>query len=309
MECSGIGHARLVAHLEPSSEDYSDDPLTHSNRDPDTIMSEKGNDGPVKELARAAVVAVLLVIAIRTLTHVVLPRLLTHYAPFPALADTPKRTATPSGTAADPVNIVFVGTSGEIQSAMRAAGWTPADSLSRASDIAIAKSVLLNRPDSTAPVSTLFLLGHRQDAAFEQEVGRSARQRHHVRLWLDPALNYQGRSVWLGSATYDARAGLSHRTFRPTHHIAPDVDEERDALAAALVHAQQVSQTFRVTGMGVRVWAHNGEGDRFDTDGEQRVLVLSPANALHPAPTDPGVPALVALKDRLWQWGHRFAHG
>ena len=255
-------------------------------------------------LGTAAVVAALLVIATRTLTHVVLPRLLTHYAPFPALANTPKRTATPGGTAADPVNMVLVGTAGEVQSAMRAVGWAPADSLSRASDIAIAKSVLLNRPDSTAPVSTLFLLGHRQDAAFEQQVGRSARQRHHVRLWLDPAITYQGRPVWLGSATYDARAGVSHRTFRPTHHIAPDVDEERDALAAALVHAQQVAQTFRVTGVGVRVWEHNGEGDRFDTDGEMRVLVLSPDNALHAAPADPGVPPLVALKDRLWQWGH-----
>lgn len=260
-------------------------------------------------LRSALIVAALLVIATRTLTHVVLPRLLTHYASFPALADAPKRTTTPSGTAADPVNVALVGTAGEIQSAMHAAGWAPADSLSRASGIAIAKSVLLNRPDSTAPVSTLFLLGHRQDAAFEQEVGRSARQRHHVRLWLDPAITYQGRPVWLGSATYDARAGLSHRTFRPTHHIAPDVDEERDALDAALARAQQVAQAFRVTGVGVRVWAHNGEGDRFDTDGEMRVIVLSPGNALHAAPADPGVPPLVALKDRLWQWGHHFARG
>ena len=260
-------------------------------------------------LGTATVVAVLLVIAVRTLTHVVLPALLTHYTPFPALADAPKRTATPSGKAADPVNVALVGTADEVRSAMRVAGWVLADSLSRASDIAIAKSVLLNRPDSTAPVSTLFLLGHRQDVAFEQEVGRSARQRHHVRLWLDPAIEYQGRSVWLGSATYDARAGLSHRTLRPTHHIAPDVDEERDALAAALIHAQQVLQTFRVTGMGVRFWAHNGEDDRFDTDGELRVLVLSPGNALHAAPTDPEVPPLVALKDRLWQWGHHFARG
>lgn len=253
------------------------------------------------------IVAVLLVIVARALTQVVLPPLLTHYAPFPALAATPKRTATPGGTPADPVNVALVGTPEEVRTAMRAAGWAPADSLSRASDLAIAKSVLLNRPDSTAPVSTQFLFGHRQDAAFEQQVGRSARQRHHVRFWLAPAIRYEGRAVWLGSATYDARAGVSHRTFRPTHHIAPDVDEEREALAAALVRAQQVAQTFRVTGMGMQLRAHNGDGDRFDTDGELRVVVLSSGNAPHAAPTDPGVPSLVALKDRLWQWGHHFA--
>ena len=262
------------------------------------------------EVTRAAVVlAVLLVVGVRTLTHIVLPPLLSHYGPFPALAGAPKRTMGPKGVAADPVNIALVGTANEVQSAMRAARWVLADSLSRASDIAIARSILFNRPDSTAPVSTQFLFGHRQDAAFEQQVGRSARQRHHVRLWLDPAITYRSRPVWLGSATFDASAGMSHRALRPTHHIAPDVDEEREALATALVRAHQAAETFRVTGMGVRVWAYNADGDRFDTDGELRVLVLSPGNTPHAAPPDPGLPALVALKDRLWQWGHQFARG
>ena len=40
------------------------------------------------------------------------------------------------------------------------------------------ESVLLDRPDPTAPVSTLLLWGRKQDLAFEQEVGRSARQRN-----------------------------------------------------------------------------------------------------------------------------------
>lgn len=263
----------------------------------------------LKVFGVALTLAVMLVITVKTLTHVVLPRLVTHYDLFPALALAPKHTDTPAGRIADPVNVAIVGTRDELQLAMRSAAWLQADSLSRASDIAIAKSVLLNRPDSTAPVSTQMLFGHRQDAAFEQEVGRSARQRHHVRLWLDPTATYQGRPVWLGSATYDASAGMSHRGFRPTHHIAPDVDQEREALARVLGQAQQLAESFRVTGMGARVWAHNADGDRFDTDGELRVLVLSVGNAPHPPPLDPGVPRLVALKDRLWAWGHRFRRG
>ena len=260
-------------------------------------------------LGGALAIALLLVLAVKTLTHVIAPRILTHYGPFPALAGAPKRTTSADGRLADPVNIALVGREAEVRAAMHGAGWVPADSLSRAADVAIAKSVLFNRPDSSAPVSTQLLLGRRQDLAYELEVGRSARRRHHVRFWLDSAITFEGRPAWLGSATFDARAGLSHRTFRPTHYIAPDVDQERDALASALAGARQASQTFRVTGLGVRVWDRNADRDRFDTDGELRVVVLSPGNAPHAPPVDPGVPPLVAMKDRLWQWAHRFAPG
>ena len=68
---------------------------------------------------------------------------------------------------------------------------------------------------------------------------------------------------------------------------------------------EQESETFRVTGIGVRVNAQNAEGDRFDADGELRVVVIPPANIPHDVPADPGVPPLVALKDRLWAWTHR----
>ena len=253
----------------------------------------------------ATVLAIVLVGVVFFLTHFVAPRLLTHYEHFPALADAPKRTRNEKGALADPVNMAFVGSQAEIAQALRLVQWVPADSLSRASDIAIAKSVLLNRPDSTAPVSALDLFGRKQDLAFEQQVGSSARHRHHVRLWLDKGVTYGGRLVWLAAATYDQSAGISHRALRPTHHIAPDIDQERDTLEALLARHGQVAETFRVTGMGVRVDDHNAEGDRFDTDGELRVVVISPNNAPAVAPRDAGVPPIVALKDQLWHWAHR----
>lgn len=252
-------------------------------------------------LAVGTAVAMLGALVMFVFTHVIAPRVLTHYERFPALASTPKQTVNARGDPGDPINVAVVGSAQEIATALHAAQWARADSLSFRSDLAIARSVLFNRPDSTAPVSPLFLFGRRQDLAFEQQVGRSARRRHHVRLWQVAGLTYLGRPVWIGDATFDLRAGISHRGMHPTHHIAPDVDEEREALAHALAAAQQLSETFRVTGMGVRADAHNAEGDRFETDGELRVLVISPGNALHAPPADPGVPPLVALKDRLWR--------
>lgn len=243
--------------------------------------------------------------AIKLMTHVVGPRLLTHYDPFPALASMPKRATNAKGAVADPLNVALVGTESEVREAFRRAGWSEADPVTHTTSVKIAESVLLRRPDSTAPVSPLYLFRRIQDLAFEREVGRSASRRHHVRLWQLANVQYQQRPMWLGGATFDQSAGLSRRGLHPTHHIAPDVDEERDTLAADLVRAQQVAAMFRVTGVGVRVDAHNAEGDRFDTDGETRVLVVSPGNAPHGAPTEAPLPFAVRVKDRLWAWFHR----
>ena len=189
---------------------------------------------------------------------------------------------------------------------MRRAGWDAADPITRASSLAIARSVLFDRPDSTAPVSPLYLYGRAQDLAFEREVGRSASRRHHVRLWQAPGVLISGRPVWLGDAAYDLRAGISHRGLHPTHHIAPDVDAERDTLVADLARVGQVAARAHVTGVGLRVDAHNAEGDRYDTDGELTVVTLPPNNV--PVAVPPALapdPPLVAVKE---QWWARFHH-
>jgi len=87
---------------------------------------------------------------------------------------------------------------------------------------------------STMPTVTStsdgFLFGRHQDLAFEQEVSRSAGERHHVRFWRTPLRTDGDRPVWIGSAAFDRSAGLSHTTGQVTHHIAADVDAERDTV-------------------------------------------------------------------------------
>jgi hypothetical protein len=153
-------------------------------------------------------------------------------------------------------------------------------------------------------VSTQYLWGRPQDLAFEQEVGTSARQRHHVRLWRSPEPeSAAGRPFWIGAATFDQGVGFSHRTGQVTHHIAPDVDAERDGLMAALERARQVVRTYQVSGVGPTLVARNGGGDRYYTDGELTVAVLAVDNRPQTAPPIrlPNPPA-VRLKNRIWSW-------
>ncbi len=242
--------------------------------------------------------------AVFAFTHLLAPVLFAHYARNPALATVPKQTRNRAGRLADPVNVGLVGTADEVATAFAKAGWVRADSLSRRADLAIGRSILFDRPDSTAPVSSLFLFGRRQDVAYEREVGRSARRRHHVRLWLIRGVTDGGRPVWIGGATYDVRAGLSHRELAPTHHIEADVDRERDTVLASLTAAGQLVERYAVTGMGPSIDARNAEGDRFDTDGELDVGVIAPGNVPRGPPRVVPDPPLVRWKNAIWAWGH-----
>ena len=255
-----------------------------------------------RRAARATLALALIAFAVYLATHVVAPRFLTHFEHSPELASLPKRTIDGDGRAADPINVAVVGSRAELLTAMRLSGWLVADSLTRKTKVAIARSVLLNRPDSTAPVSPLYLLGREEDIAFEREVGSSARTRHHARFWLAESSVHDGRPVWVGDASFDARAGISHRTLRPTHHIAPDIDEERETLLADLARVGQLAERFEATGMGPRIYAHNAEGDRFDTDGEMDVAVVPLQNARVAAPRVLPPPTAIAVTDRVWRW-------
>ena len=117
---------------------------------------------------------------------------------------------------------------------------------------------------------------------------------------------FDARPVWIGGATFDRSAGMSHRGFHPTHHITPDIDLERDTLVADLARAGDVAARWHVTGIGPRIDAHNAEGDRVDTDGEMTVVVLprGPARIIPAPPLAPDPPG-VAAKNRLWAWVHR----
>ena len=192
----------------------------------------------------------------------------------PALASLPKVTYNADGIPGDPLNVGLVGHREQLVRAMLAAGWRPADPITFESSIKIAESVLFDRPDPDAPVSNLYAFGRKQDLAFEQEVGSSADRRHHVRWWQSKELDADGRPLWIGDATFDIAAGLSHLTGQITHHIAPDVDVQRDQLMADLRKAGQLQEQYQVMGVGPTQDGRNAGGDRYDTDGMLSVGVL-----------------------------------
>ncbi len=169
--------------------------------------------------------------------------------------------------------------------------------------LGLRSSVLLKHSYPTAPVSNLYLWGRKQDLAFELPVGNSAKQRHHLRLWQSKDLSADSRLLWLGSATFDASVELSHNTGQITHHIDANIDLERDNLINSLGKIRQISSLYQVTGVGATLQGRNGGGDRYYTDGELTICVLSINSIAQTQPfTQSPLPEPVKLKNQVWSW-------
>lgn len=192
----------------------------------------------------------------------------------PAFDDNPRITETGDGHPGDPLNVALIGTEAEVKAIMATAQWYPANPLGLRSDLKIATDTVLKRSYDEAPVSSLYLFGRKEDLAFEQPVGDDPRKRNHVRFWRTKKVNADGRPIWIGSASYDERVGLSHTTGQITHHIAPDVDAERDHLFADLQHTRDLAKVYKVPGFQVQLKGRNGGGDPWYTDGDLWVGVI-----------------------------------
>ncbi len=216
---------------------------------------------------RVGVAVILVLLGYLAVAYLVLPvgwKYIAHR--YPSLEEMPNITYTGDGIPGDPLNVALVGSELELKKIMLTARWHPADPITFRSCLAIATDVVLKRPDKDAPVSSLYLWGRKEDLAFEKPVGNNPRQRHHVRFWRSDQTQ-EGRLIWVGSATYDKKVGLSRTTGQITHHILPDIDTERDTLFRDLEQTGKLSGVDIVQGFHKVLKGRNGGGDAWYTDG------------------------------------------
>ncbi|MBW0005128.1 MAG: LssY C-terminal domain-containing protein [Hyphomicrobiales bacterium] len=253
-------------------------------------------------LSACALILVAALLAYGLLAYVALPTAWTHYEHQKGLAGLPMVTRTAQDIPGDPMNVGLVGTKEDVLCAMHAADWHPADPITLRSSLEIIGSVVLDRPYAQAPVSPLFYQGRREDLAFEKADGKSADRRNHVRFWKVLSKGEEGRSVWLGAATFDRGVGFNRFTGQVTHHIAADIDAERDFLTEALMDAKVVEAVYEVTGIGPTLDGVNGGGDPYHTDGEIKIsrLVEGCGKRIDKA-VELTNPPVIDLKNAIWQ--------
>src|SRR5215510_2291589 len=255
---------------------------------------------PIAHRRRWWIVVVGALVAYLVLAYAILPAFWSHHEHEPGLASLPMVTRTASDIPGDALNVGLVGSKEDVLHAMHAAGWFPADPITLRSSVEIVGSVVLDRPYHDAPVSPLYYQGKKEELAFEKPEGKSADRRHHVRFWQVLDKGTDGRPVWLGSVTFDRGVGLSHDTGQVTHHIAPDIDAERDGLMRDLREAGMVQNFFQISGTAPTLFGRNGEGDPYYTDGEIHVATLVVDGAKRTGPPETiAPPPRIALKDQI----------
>ncbi|MFO0873392.1 MAG: LssY C-terminal domain-containing protein [Phycisphaerales bacterium] len=234
---------------------------------------------PSKPTSRTRWVRTLIIVLVAwaIAAYLLVPWLWKEHFRHDAAADAiPNITLTGDGHPGDPLNISIVGDDRQLVLAMGAAGWVPADPITFDTSVRIAVDSVIRRPDNDAPVSALFLYKRKQDLAFEQPIGHSPAQRHHVRFWRSSETDdsQPGAPRWIGSATLDERVGLSHTTGQVTHHIGPDVDAERDRIVQELTDAGWVEKIEWIDGFHTQLEGRNGGGDLWRTDGRLAIVTL-----------------------------------
>jgi hypothetical protein len=210
---------------------------------------------------------------------------------FPAY---PRITHTKSGAEGDPLNLVFVGSKDQITHSFQQAGWLIPDPITLQTSEKIAVDGLTHKSYPTAPVSNLYVFGRVQDLAFEKPTNDVA-NRGHIRLWKTGTL-LGGQLVWIGQASYDSGIELSGTNHLPTHHIAPTVDLERNAVGADLARTGLVKEEADAAFTPPILYARNGGGDYYESDGD--VLVIDYTQA--PIPLNQPAWALDGLKTGIF---------
>lgn len=184
------------------------------------------------------------------------------------------------GKPGDPMNVKVIGTRGQLAAAFAAGGWYRADELTLITALRISVDAILGRKYSTAPVSSQYLYGRKQDLAFERP-GKTVRERDHIRLWNTRQRSSDGRPIYLGAATRDIAVEISETTHLPTHKISPEVDAERTTVVDTLIDGGWVvGQGWEADFPGPATRT-TGSGDTYHTDGQRAILTL--ANVFLPA--------------------------
>jgi ankyrin repeat protein len=194
----------------------------------------------------------------------------------------PQRTHTKDNKPSDLTNLMFIGSRQQLIAAFQEAGWFEADSLSMGSAMKSMQATFRGTGYTQAPVSLLMIDGRPPDLVFQKSLDTFAK-RHHIRIWKQPE-TYQGRDVWVGSATHDIAISSARKATKWSHRIDPHIDREREWIETDLLFAGTATSYALVDRPHVPKKAANSTGDDIVTDGQISIVALGPAkpNVVNP---------------------------
>ncbi len=200
------------------------------------------------------------------------------------LAHAPQRVSSKTGTPGDPINLMFIGSEPQLQTAFHQAGWSPAEKMNKQSIWDAARAMIADQGYHQTPLSTIYLFGRPEDLAFEKMLNTVAK-RHHLRLWRSGFRTPGGRDVWLAAGTHDD--GIDIHPGVISHAIAPNLDDERSQIGADMAATGRVAAEQLVVPPHPLSTGLTATGGRWQTDGRILVINFKPASGPAAPPSAP----------------------
>jgi membrane-associated phospholipid phosphatase len=183
----------------------------------------------------------------------------------------PKFTETLLGNPQEPISFIIIADSDQqlIKSFQRA-NWFLAENINFKFLAATFKSVVLNKPYPTAPMTPYFWQTYTNDFGFQEPTAaNSARYRHHARFWRTNFTTVDDKNIYVGITSLD----MGVKWWGITHKIKPDIDSEREYLFDALNNVSAVKSLSKEQFVDP-VLGKNFTGDQFFTDGKVYIMYL-----------------------------------
>ena len=183
------------------------------------------------------------------------------------------RTYTGKGKEADVVNVLLVGSRDQMDSAFRASGWMNSDRLSSRSVFREFRAFLNLSNYPTAPITTQYLQGQRQDVTWQKSFN-SYSKRDHLRLW-EQSGTVLGQQAWLGTYSRETSAAFSLSQHKFVHHLDRNLDEGVNMLVRDLTLAGCVKSVQLLPRPELNETFVNATRDQMHTDGDLTVVQLA----------------------------------
>lgn len=195
--------------------------------------------------------------------------------PKDLFSEIPRRITDKDGNVGDMVNFLLIGSEDQVKATFQAAGWVAVDRDVKDAILEGFVTSLSKQAYLTMPMSQLYLFGRPQDYGFAHaEPLKVVTTRHHLRVWKS-TLTIGGAPVWVGAATHDMGLERDQRNGKLTHHIDPNVDDERGFVERSLAESGYVSQHTHVLPPNPIQDAKTATGGGFHSNGEVLVMWLS----------------------------------
>ena len=193
----------------------------------------------------------------------------------------PSRSLTRAGRPSDIVNLAFIGSRQQIETAFHAAGWTYGDSVSTWSVLREMRAFSSLNSYTHLPISNQWLAGKASDIRLQKSFD-SYQKREHIRIWNEDGLE---RDLWVSGAIRETGATWSLRTGRFIHHVDADLDAERGKVVRDLTLSGCVANVHLLQREESPEREKNASGDVLWTDGGIAVIELKDCEAPSPALT------------------------